>query len=94
MELDPLTVRCILARKYEKRRCREYLHLDLISGGLWLQQIPGYYASLLIYYIVGKVATWMSSQQVENTEESSARELKRQAKKERKAARGPKVRVR
>ncbi|CAM9766865.1 unnamed protein product [Ascophyllum nodosum] len=57
--------------------------------------IPGYYSSVAAYWVFRQFSRWVSSQQPESgSEETSAREQKRLAKKERKAARGPKFKVR
>lgn len=51
--------------------------------------------SLLAYWVFKKLRGWMTSQQLDSVDdEDAAKELKRQAKKERKAARGPKMRAR
>ncbi|CAM9151381.1 unnamed protein product, partial [Hapterophycus canaliculatus] len=57
--------------------------------------VPSYYTSLLAYWVFRKLRAWMQSQHLQNmSEDSSARDLKRLAKKERKAAKAPKVRMR
>ncbi|CAM9739875.1 unnamed protein product, partial [Scytosiphon promiscuus] len=57
--------------------------------------VPAYYTSLVAYWVFKKLRAWMQSQQLQNMSEvSSERDLKRQAKKERKAAKAPKVRGR
>ncbi|CAN0208473.1 unnamed protein product [Ectocarpus sp. 6 AP-2014] len=57
--------------------------------------VPGYYACLAGYWVFRKLGGWVRSQQELNaSEEPSAADLKRQAKKEKKAARAPRVRMR
>jgi len=51
--------------------------------------------SLSGYWIFKKLGEWMRSQQLDNLSDGlTEKEAKRQAKKERKAARGPKIRMR
>lgn len=73
-------------------------HLPVLCMGLLLKiriQVPLYYSSLAGYWVLQKLGGWMRSQQQENTNDGiSERDLKRQAKKERKAAKGPKIRMR
>ncbi|CAM9952757.1 unnamed protein product, partial [Laminaria digitata] len=57
--------------------------------------VPGYYVSISAYWVFQKLAGWMSSPPPDDaSKEAAAREAKRLAKKERKAARGPKMRTR
>ena len=65
------------------------------SNDLLKYQVPGYYMSLAIYWIIKKLGEWMRSQQLENLNDGlSEKDAKRLAKKERKAAKRPQIRMR
>ncbi|CAM9337622.1 unnamed protein product [Pylaiella littoralis] len=64
-------------------------------GMLVFMVIPAYYMSLWGYWMFQKLREWVRSQQLQNMSEGpSAEDAKRQAKKERKAAKAPKIRMR